>query len=198
MQKPKLKSYFSLFTPSPLGIVFYVFWSVLAIALNQIDAIQKVLQLPRGLDFIGAIARFADRVLTSAIGESSTQTLVVGLFWAGVGMVVYVFLRALSKLVVELDDDIDERRYVWPKGMNRSGPLLIFIEKGILRTVAAIALILTIIGPLATVISRPVFTDFLGSNKPLQYIVWFISSVIVWHVVVVLLRLVVLRARLFE
>ena len=190
-------AYLSLFIPSSQGTVLYVFLSGLTIVLNQFDLIQKYLQLPHDLQIVRTLASWADRALTNTIGVSSTETLVVGLFWAGVGLAVYFCLCGLSRLMIEFDDDLDVRGYVWPKGVNRDRPLREFAEKTAFRLIAIVGLLITVFGPLAAVLRGPLFVDFLGSNELLQYAVWFIAGFITWHVVVVLLRLIALRARLF-
>ncbi len=193
----KFKQYFAILLPSSLGIVFYVTLSLLGIALNQFESIKKYLQLPHDLEVTKLLAGTANHVLTSSIGESRTETLVVGGFWAIVGLIVYLFLRGLSRLFVEFDDDLGVRGYVWPRGTNRYAPLKAFAEQAAFRLVAFILLFVVVIGPLAAVLRGPVFGGFVGSNMVLRYIVWFIVSVLVWHLVAVLLRLIVLKARLF-
>lgn len=193
----KLKTYFSLFTPSASGIVTYFFLAGLAIVLNQFDIVKQYLQLPHDFQFGHVVAGWADTFLTKTIGETRTETLVVGLFWAVVGMVVYLFLRGLARIAVELDDDLGIRGYVWPKGTDRYGPLRRLAEQFAFRLVAVVALIIVVFEPLAAVLRGPVFVDFLGPNHILQIVVWFVVAVIVWHVAVILLRLMTLRARLF-
>jgi hypothetical protein len=194
--KTKLQNYLSLFIPSALGMVFYVFLAGLTIVLNQFNFIKHFLELPQSLQVSRAVAGWADKVLTTTIGESRTEALVVGLFWALVGLVVYMFLRGLARFIIELDDDISVRRYVWPKGADRYRPLRILAEQAVFRLSALIALAIVIFGPLAAVLSGPVFIDFIGDNQVLQYVIWFLTGVLLWHIIVILLRLLALRARL--
>jgi hypothetical protein len=196
VSKTKLQRYFILFTPSSLGLVFYVFLAGLGIVLNQFDMIKKYLELPHSLQVTHSVTGWVDQILTTTIGESGTGTFVVGLFWAVVGLVVYMFLRALARLAVELDDNLNARGFVWPKGANRYRPIKIFIEQAAFRLVASIALLIFVLGPLAAVLRGPVYVDFLGPSEPLQYVVWFVAGLLSWHIVVVLLRLITLRPRL--
>jgi len=198
MKKSKFKKYSSLFTPSPLSSIIGVFLSGMAIILNQFDFIKNQLQLPHNLQFGRMIAHWVDNLLTNTISQSRTETLVVGLFWAVVGLVVYLFLHGLARFILELDDDLDARRYVWPKGTDRYRPLRILTEQAAFRVVAIIILGIVIAGPLASVIRGPILIDFIGTNKPLQYVVWFIGGLVVWHLVAILLRLIALRARVFD
>jgi hypothetical protein len=197
-RKSKFKKYSSLFTPSALSIIIGVFLSGLVIVLNQFAVIKSELQLPQNLQFGRMIAKWVDNLLTNTISQARTEILVVGLFWAIVGLVVYMFLHGLARFILELDDDLDARRYVWPKGTDRYRPLRILAEQAAFRLVALIILGIVIAGPLSAVIRGPIFADFLGPSKPLQYVVWFIGSVAVWHLVAILLRLIALRARVFD
>lgn len=174
----------------------YVFLAGAAIVLNQFDMIKKYLQLPHDFQLTHVVAGWADTLLTHTIGASRTETLVVGLFWAVVGLIVYMFLRGLARLAIELDDDLGVRGFVWPKGTDRYRPLRVLGEQFAFRLAALIGFILLIFVPVAAVLRGPLFADFLGPNKVLQFVVWFVASLLVWHLVVIALRLVMLRARL--
>lgn len=194
----KLKAYSNLFTPSVVGLILYAFLAGLTIILNQFEAIQHFLQIPHNVELGRIFALWLDQFLSGAIGESRTQTLVVGLFWAVVGLVVYAFLRGLARLAVELDDDLSIQGYVWPKGTDRFLPLKLFLEQAAFRLVAIVGFVLLVFGPVAALLRGPVFVDFLGPDKTIQFIVWFVAGMLTWHALVILARLLVLRARLFD
>ena len=193
----KIKMYLSLLTPSATGIILYVFLAALNMVLDQFEMIKKVLQIPQNVEFTRMLASGADRLLSSAIGETRTETLVVGIFWAAVGLIVYVFLHGLSRIAVELDDDLVARRYIWPKGADRYAPLRVLEQQIIFRGAAIVGLIFVLFGPLAAVLHGPILKEFIGPSLIMQYVFWFLASVLTWHIVVILLRLITLRARLF-
>lgn len=198
MLKSKIRKYASLFTPSLSGLVIYVFLATVSIILNQFKEVKQYLQLPYELDLLRMIAGWADQLLNNTIGESRTQVLVVGLFWALVGFGVYIFLRGLARIFIDLDDSLEVRHFVWPRGGNREEPLHTLEQQVAFRAAACIIFLIFIFVPLAAVLRGPILTDFLGPNLALQYTVWFAASVLAWHVAVVLLRLIVQRARLFD
>jgi hypothetical protein len=109
-----------------------------------------------------------------------------------------MFLRGLARYIAELDDGIEVRRYVWPKGADRSKPLRLTMERTAFRGFALFGLILVIFGPLPTIFRGPVMVGFLGENKILQYAVWFLAGLLIWHAIVVLLRLIMLKVRLID
>lgn len=174
-----------------------MFLAAAVIVLNQFEDIQRYLQVPHDVELGRILALWLDQVLSGTIGESRTATLVVGVFWAVVGLVVYMFLRGLAQLAIELDDDLDSRKYVWPKGTDRYRPLRIFLEQVGFRLVAIFSLIFAIFWPVAAILRGPILVDFLGPNKIIQLTVWFFASVLTWHIVIILVRLMLLRARLF-
>lgn len=195
----KTKAYLHLLTPSAAGWVVYGFVSALIIVLNQVPFIQHYLGFPADIEFMRIFTLWLDQALTSLIGEARTNAVVVGSFWAVVGLVVYVFLQALSRLINEIGEGIVEKRgYVWPKGASRLAPLKQAIERAVFRLVAFGTLMYVLLQPLARLLERAPFKDFVGPNQLLQYAVWFVSLVFILHCCVVLLRLVVLRPRLFE
>lgn len=191
----KIKKYSNLFIPSGVGIVLYTFFSGLIIILNQFDAIKRYLQLPEDFQFVGLVMAWLDRTLTSSIGQGRTEVIVVGLFWAIVGLGVYLILGGVARFLTELSQGLDERRYLWPQGTNRNARLKETAQRIILRVAAFVGLIVVIFGPLLKLVGG---TFKVGSSSPLQYIIWFAAVWLVLHVCVILLRLMMLRPRLFS
>jgi hypothetical protein len=193
--KPKLTQYWRVFSPSALGMVFYVAIAAVVIVANQFSVVNKVLQLPTNLHVGRELAEASDKVLTSTIGAGRTTTLIVGLFWAGVGIVVYIVLRSLAKIATDLDENIGETRYIWPKGADRSRPLRQLFGQLLLRAIALAGLLAVLLGPLAEALHRPVLVHVLDLNTFMTYVVWFVALVLLMHSAVVLLRLVMLKPR---
>lgn len=194
----KSKAYFALFTPSGLGMVLYMFAAFVVIGLNQVPIVKDYLELPADLDFFRIFAGWVDTLLLNTLGEGRTNAFVVGLFWAFVGLGVYIFLQALARFIYELGEGLEERRYVWPKGSSRLQPLKLIVERAIFRVVAFCVLVYVLFGPLAQLVKQAPYKDFVGSNVVLQYIVWFLGILFISHCALVLVRLIALRARLFE
>lgn len=184
--------------PTQLSAVICVTLAAATLVLNQVAFIKEYLQLPDGLQVFQTVTAGVDAALTSTIGESNTSVLVVGAFWAIVGLGVYLFLRGVAQYITELDDDIEVRRYVWPKGADRSKPLRVTAERTIFRALALVGLIMVVFGPLADTLKGPVFYDLVGPSDLVVDGVWFVASLLLWHLVVVLLRLLTLKVRLID
>lgn len=195
---PKIKTFASVFSPSGIGLVFYVFFSGLLVLFHQIPVIEQYIDVPEGFNVFRLITSWLDSFLTGVFGETSTETLVVGLFWALVGLGVYIFLRGIGRFIDEFSEGVEEREYMWPKGADRNRGVHEAARRSLFRSLAFIGLLLVVFGPLARVLGGPVWTVFLGPSQPLQLGVWFVATCFVLHIIVVLLRLIVLKPRLFD
>lgn len=191
-----IKSILYLLAPTAYSILITGFLMLATITSNQFAEIRSVLQVPHDVDLMHMIMSGLNNTLTHLIGETRLETAVVGGFWAIVGLAVYAFLRSFAKVAMEFDEDVTARGYIWPKGSDRTHPLVVLAGKFAFRVVAILALIVVVTLPLAAVLRGPVLIGLVGSNKIVQYAVWFVVGLLVWHVVTVLLRLIALRARL--
>jgi hypothetical protein len=188
--------YISLFMPSAIGLVLYTTIAGMVILLHQFDFIKQYLQIPREVDFLRMFTGWVDRVVISSFGESMTAMIVVGVFWAFVGLGVYIFLRGIAHFIAELSEGVEARSYLWPKGVSRNSAFVDASMKVAFRIFATIGLILMVLGPLVRLLDGAVFVDFIGQNAVLQSVVWFICMWLTLHVCVVLARLIVLKPRL--
>lgn len=176
-----------------MGAVLYTFVAGLIIVLNQFSFIQQYLQIPQSVNFLRMFLNWLDRTVTALLGDTRTEAVVVGLFWAVVGLCVYVFLRGIARFISELEEGVEESHYLWPRGVSHYQALKHATEDVIGRIVAFIGLLIMIFGPLNHLLNRSVY-GLAGVEK---YIVWFVLIWLSLHVCVVFMRLVAMRARLF-
>lgn len=184
--------------PSSIGVVLYTFFSALVVTLNQFSFIEEYLQVPNDFNFLRVITGWLDSLLTSLIGQSRTETLVVGLFWAFVGLGVYVFLQGVARFIMELGNGLDERSYYWPKGTDRNRPLVEAAQRTVFRSMAFLGLIFIVFVPIARLLDAPIGQVFFSESRPLQLAVWFVVLWLTLHLAVIMLRLVALKPRLFN
>jgi hypothetical protein len=188
----------AVFLPSPTGAVLYFAFAGIVLLFHQFELVRNLLQVPENVQFSRIFFNWADRALTGLIGESSTTTLVVGLFWAAVGVVVYILLLKLSRLLVELDADVSQRKFIWPRGADRTRPLKELFIRLLFRTGAIVMFLAVVTGPFAIALRGPIWGELIGPNQILRNVVWFFTIIVVTHVLVVLARLVALRQRLIN
>jgi hypothetical protein len=193
VQNKKTEIYRALLLPSAIGAVFYTFASALIIFLHQFTFIEHYLQIPDNVNFLRMFLGWLDRTVTAIIGETRTEVIVVGLFWAVVGLGVYIFLLGIARFISDLSAGVDERRYVWPKGVDRNQALRQAIQRIIFRILAFDGLVIVILGPLSRLLNGPVH----GYTAPVKYIIWFVLLWFTMHLAVVLIRLTALKPRLF-
>jgi hypothetical protein len=193
VQNKKTEIYRALLLPSAIGAVFYTFASALIIFLHQFTFIEHYLQIPDNVNFLRMFLSWLDRTVTTIIGETRTEVIVVGLFWAVVGLGVYIFLLGIARFISDLSAGVDERRYVWPKGVDRNQALRQAIQRIIFRILAFDGLVIVILGPLSRLLNGPVH----GYTAPVKYIIWFVLLWFTMHLAVVLIRLTALKPRLF-
>jgi hypothetical protein len=193
VQNKKTEIYRALLLPSAIGAVFYTFASALIIFLHQFTFIEHYLQIPDNVNFLRMFLGWLDRTVTAIIGETRTEVVVVGLFWAVVGLGVYIFLLGIARFISDLSAGVDERRYVWPKGVDRNQALRQAIQRIIFRILAFDGLVIVILGPLSRLLNGPVH----GYTAPVKYIIWFVLLWFTMHLAVVLIRLTALKPRLF-
>ncbi len=190
------QKYLEVLRPSGLGSVLYVSLAGLLMVLHQSDSIRQYLEIPSDIELLQSVKSFVELLLTGLLGQSRTETVVVGLFWAAVGLAVYLFLQGLIKILFDLGQSIQERSYIWPQGSDRNRQVVRHLQRIGFQAAALLAVMWWFLRPLARVLNGPVLTDLIGTSTVMQYLVWFVTIVLSLHVLVVLLRLVVLRMRL--
>ena len=186
-------------------IVPGIFESVLAVLLmgmtiflHQIPAIEQDLQLPAGFSVGRLLGSWLDKLLTAHLGESWTETLVVGLFWAVVGLGVYLLLQGIASFATEVSKGFEERGFLWPKGTDPNHGVSEAVRRAGFQISSFSALLVVTFGPLQRLWEGPVFEKALGTHTILQFVVWFLVGLVAIHLWVVLLRLTLLRSRLFS
>lgn len=186
-----------LLSPSGYSVVASIFLMGLVIFVHQIPAMEQYLEIPKNFNLLRTISTWLDHALTSLIGESRTETLVVGLFWAIVGLGVYMFLRGISHFATEVSEGFDERQYLWPRGADRNAGMSEATHRAGFQILAFIILLVVTFGPLQHVLTGPVWQAFIGPSTGLQLGIWFIAGLVVCHLWLILLRLTLLKPRVF-
>jgi len=167
------------------------------IIIHQFASIRQSLGIPGGIDIQHLISSWLNSFVTHVFGESHTNTAVVALFWAIVGVFVYVLVLGIMGALRELGSDIEERTYLWPEEANPHSPLVGFFERAGVHFAAFVILVLYIFYPLAIVLRSPAFINGAAQVSFLTYLLWFLIGTVVWHGLVVVLRFMLLRIRIF-
>lgn len=189
--------------PSTGGLVLYVFLSLLTLLIHYVSSIQHFLDLSGSFAIKSSLLNFLNNILVSIFGTKISNSLVLGLFWAFVGIVVYIFVQGIAVIFQDLGRDLEERKYILPSGADRNKPLKQDIEHAVFRTaVSAIFLFYLIY-----IFGYFLRGKFYGS-APKQYwaslgsgvhiILLFLGECLALHGIIIFLRLLRLRRRIFE
>lgn len=192
MQNKNIKMFVRLLVPSIFGAVMYSLLTGLVAVLHEFSSLKQYLQIPGDVDFFRMLTSWLDRAITSHFGESVVATLVVGLFWALVGLVVYGLLVGLAGTFNDLSRGFDQRKYIRPRGMSRNQALVEAAQQAAVRLTGVVGLIFMVFGPLVRLVSGP-------PNNPATtagWVVWFGLLWLALHACVVFGRFIALKPRL--
>lgn len=189
--------------PTVIEIAVYAFLALFTLAVSNIEAINNFLLIPADFSFKTAILGSLEDLLAQLVGERAAATLITGLFWGLIGMLVYLFLWLFSNFSTEFSNDLAMSKFMHPKGVDRFSALkglvfrLIFqICIGILFVVY-LNMLITVFLPLwSTRYNNGVdaWPDLAAIGG---LILTLLSEVLAFHILTVLLRLLLLRKRLF-
>jgi hypothetical protein len=183
--------------PTWFGIFVSASLMAVTIIIHQFASIRQALGIPGGIDLQRMVSGSLDTFATHIFGQSRTNTVVVALFWAIVGVFVYVLVLGISGAMREFGSDIKERSYLWPREANPHKPLKGLIERVGVHMLAIVILALYVFLPLAVVLHGPLLLgSSLAQTSGLLYATWFVLGTITWHGLTVVLRLLFLRDRL--
>lgn len=192
MQNKKFELYRALILPSAIGVVFYTFASAMVIILNQFSFIQQYLQIPGNVSFMRMFLDWLDGFTNHMLGQAHTEVIVVGLFWALVGLVVYLFLHGLAHFISDLSDDLETQHYLWPGASARSRAIHDAIARAVFRLFAFVMFVIV-----ALVLTPAEIKGPAGAASVPHFALWFIALWATLHLAVISLRMVMLKTRLF-
>jgi hypothetical protein len=198
-----ISSYTNIFRPSAAGVVIYSILSIVLLLLQQIPNFQPYLELPSNWHVGSIILVVLNDFLLKLFGTSKLDTIVLSIFWMVVGLVVYLFLKSAIAFCVEMAQDIDEtKNFVHPQQPNEASEFKQLITRGFFRLFVLIIAVFYFIwmveffahGKAANV---PIFGQWFESFPLFRDISIFIVQCFALYVFTILLRLVLIRKRLF-
>lgn len=195
------KSLVHFLAPTASGSLMYAVITGLVWLTHDIDAIRHYFQIPDDASLGRDILSLMNTALVHVLG-AHVNTVVLGLLWAMVGLVVYVVTMEIIRGFAELREGVQARHYIWASNRNRNQPL----EGWLARTGVRLGAFLASIFYLVFVVSyatdwqvgtSTVWQQWLTSHQVCANVFLVAVSLVVWHGLAVLLRLITLRARLF-
>jgi len=200
-----LKGLVDILMPSVGGIVLYISVFLLTVIVRSAKSLQQYLYIPNGLNVKGGVLNFLNNSITSLFGIQRANVVVLSIFWGMVGIIVYVLLAGLMAVFAGFDKDLEERKYIVfaHKNYDHNEPLKRDIRRIGFRFAIGICLLYYVTHVLAYFLN----TKFAGMNqgnltfsiyKVRSLAVLFLAECLALHGVVILLRLLILRRRIFN
>lgn len=192
----------SVFLPSSTGLIAYCSLSLLILLSQNFSSLQQFFYSPQELQFQQDFWRSINERVGRVINFPGSSDFALYIFWAVVGLVVYACLHFVVSKLNELVDDINLRTYLWPNNRLRNRPVQEFFEVGVFKAVVFIVT-LFYFKFIASFLLRPIdyiWQDnaWLSQHTVVKYSLVFVLSVVLLHGLTVLLRILMLRRRLFS
>lgn len=197
----KISVFLYWITPTAIEITSYIFLTFLTIFLCSQDFIDTILFAVGDFNPIRAGVGYIDLLLRQFVGDKIAGSLSLGLFWGLVGVIVNVIWWLWSSFSTELNNDLVFSRYVHPKNTDPKSQLKAFIERSVVRAVVAIVGLLyvnyVVSSGWPSISNRfaEILRDWELGAQWGALIITALAEILMFHMLVVLTRLVLLRKR---
>jgi hypothetical protein len=198
----KFSAHFDILAPTAAGVIVYVILSLISVLLQQIPHFQRYLNLPNNWHVGSAFLTLLNDFLLKLFGTSRLDTIVLSLFWVGVGLVVYLFLKAAVAFFVDMAEDIAESaHFIHPRDQKSDSETHDLVRKGFFQLVVLIIAIFYFVwmveffahGSAADV---PFFGQLFKSLPIIRDCLLFFAQCVAWYFLTIFLRLLWMRRRL--
>jgi len=205
MRKTSSKFYQMLawLLPTGAGMFTYALATIILALSSLSDYVRNLLLTPSNFNFSDSVLTTINDMLSQLIGDLAARNLVVVVFWGIIGLLVYIFVWLGINFSTELGNDLAYTKYVHPKGVDVSSPLRDFLSKSLFRACSGIVLFfyaLTMVGvliPLASGLFYQAGELFFSIASLLHILMAVGITIISLHTLIIFVRLVTLRKRIF-
>jgi hypothetical protein len=203
-RKSKIQQILLWLVPSSTEMIVFSSFVVLTIIASNASFLREFLYTPKDFNAIELVLTSINDLLQRFVGDTITSSGVVAIFWALVGLLVYLIIWVAMNFSTELDNDLAMTRYVHPAGVDTKQPLRSLVAKTIFRAGAIVVLVFYI--NVVVIALMPYFGGLFYEAG----LVWFgteslklvvqgsVLMIISLHFFAVLVRAVVLRKRIFD
>ena len=184
-------------------LIIYFCVSVALFISSNIGVIRGYLSVPNDFYFNTLFVDFINNIVQKLLGREISASLSSGLFFGLVGLVIYSMAWLLANFSTELHNDLAVTKYVHPANTDTRSEIRDLVSKGVFRI--SIILLLVFYINLATSQLLPYWTETYQnainnwpSLAPLSTaLASLITQMLALHLLIILLRLVLLKKRLF-
>ena len=193
-QNNKFKPILYWLSPSGSGLIIYLALGSLTLAVSNASFFQNFFDLPKDFQLGTAVLDSISQLVERFVGDHIARSAIVAIFWAIVGLFVYVLIWAVINYSDEFGDDLAATKYLHPRNFKSSSPLREFISRSIFQCLVIIILILYInllVGVLLPRIGALFQTSIQKWPDPSSFghgALGIISEIIILHFLVILIR----------
>lgn len=177
--------------------------AILTAILANLSFINSSLSVPSDFHAGLLTANAINALLNKVLGQQVSASLASGVFFALVGLFIYVIFWLLANFSSEVGNDISVTGYVHPKGVDTQSPLRNFVSRTAFRASAALLLTFYVGLILTTLLLAWIFryqqvvAFWPNINHLINGVLTIIAQTFALHIFIVLIRMVLLKKRLF-
>lgn len=181
----------------------YFCLAIVTLLTINTQAVRSFLLIPDDFSLQTALLGSIEHWLAGIIGEQLAATLITGLFWGLIGIIVYFLIRVFGNFSNELGSDLVITRYMHPRGDDTYSPLKALMLRIFFHVVIAACMVLYINFFISQLL--PLISDTLSgitahwNNASYLYAAGkiVVIEMLSLHILVVFVRLLLLRKRVF-
>lgn len=194
--------FWRLLAPSSTGLVLYSVFASLLLVVNNLFTFQKLLYGSEALNTQDDVFwQSLNERVTNFLGFSGSDDVAVYVFWIIIGLVIYLIIHYFSLRFDELVDDIKIRHYIVPNERLRNQPLRQYFLLFLVR-IAVFIFTLFYVKRMFEFMFQPLENYWANigwlSSTVIRYTAVFLCYVLLLHGLVVLIRILVAKQRIFS
>ncbi len=203
-QNSKFYTLISWLQPSAIELVVISTLSVLTLALSNVVFFQDLVFLPKDFSLKAATLDSLNNFIVKLVGDSIARSVVVAVFWASIGLLVYIMIWLLLNFSNELGNDLAVTRYMHPRNVDTNSPWRSYLSRVSFQITALVVFIFYLNVSFGALIPYcgGLFKSALmqwPSLVALKYaVIGLASELVVLHVMILLIRTLMLRKRVFH
>ncbi len=186
--------------PTASEIVAYIGLGLLTVLVANIRAFRSSFLLPENFQVKKAIFDNIDNLL-NLLTFHKTDVVVTAVFWAFIGLVVFLLFTVVLTFSSEFTNELGTRRYIYPKGANRNFIFRAYLQSMLLRLVALCLLLFytfVVFGALMPwVLSHYVMQGGFNYSYIITVLGILLLEILMLHFFAILGRIIFLKKRIF-
>lgn len=203
-QKNKLFALISWLLPSGSELIIASFFTLMTLLVSNSTFFRDLIFLPTDLQIKTVVLDSLSNLIESVFGDQIARSGVVAIFWALVGLFVYILIWLGMNFSNELGNDLAITKYVHPRNIDTHSPLRDLASKVVFQIMAIfvlifyINLIVSFILPYIGGMFRMAIEHWPTSLALKNIAYGVLIEIPTLHLFVILVRALTLRKRVFS